>query len=164
MALPPAMRTHPDPKSADSGPSIEQEPPALADGGGQWPALAMARARRPLASARGSPSPSAAPRRHLRHAPRRRPRHDGVANRQPHSGQADRALGHTHVPGPVTYSVAPPVGGDHNAVWTICGAYDRSVPNERSVHDLEHGAVWITYRLSLPTTRDRRAAPHRDSP
>ncbi len=49
------------------------------------------------------------------------------------NGPANRALGHTHVPGPVTYSVTPPVGGDHNATWMNCG-----------------GAVWITYQPSLP--------------
>ncbi len=67
-----------------------------------------------------------------------------------HNGPAARALGHAHVPGPVRYSVTPPVGGDHNAVWMNCGIYDKPVPNERAVHNLEHGAVWITYQPSLP--------------
>lgn len=67
-----------------------------------------------------------------------------------HNGPATKALGHTHVPGPVTYSVTPPVGGDHNALWMNCGVYEQPVPSERAVHDLEHGAVWITYRPTLP--------------
>ena len=50
----------------------------------------------------------------------------------------------------MTYSVTPPVGGQHNATWMNCGIYDKPVPNERAVHNLEHGAVWITYRPSLP--------------
>jgi len=50
----------------------------------------------------------------------------------------------------VTYSVTPPVGGQHNAAWMNCGIYDKPVPSERAVHNLEHGAVWITYRPSLP--------------
>jgi hypothetical protein len=66
------------------------------------------------------------------------------------NGPANRALGHTHVPGPVTYSVTPPVGGDHNATWMNCGVYDKPVPTERAVHNLEHGAVWINYQPSLP--------------
>ena len=33
------------------------------------------------------------------------------------NGPANQALGHDHVPGPVTYSVTPPVGGNHNATW-----------------------------------------------
>jgi len=67
-----------------------------------------------------------------------------------HNGPAARALGHNHVPGPVRYSVTPPVGGNHNPVWMNCGVYDKPVPNEHAVHNLEHGAVWITYQPSLP--------------
>lgn len=64
-------------------------------------------------------------------------------------GSAAQALPHNHVPGPVTYSVIPPVGGDHNGVWMNAGVYTQPVPSERAVHDLEHGAVWITYRPNL---------------
>lgn len=67
-----------------------------------------------------------------------------------HNGPAARALGHTHVSRPVTYSVTPPVGGNHNPTWLNCGIYDKPVPSEYAVHDMEHGAVWITYRPSLP--------------
>jgi len=70
-----------------------------------------------------------------------------------HNGPAAHALGHNHVPGPVTYSVVPPVGGDHNATWMNCGIYSKPVPNEHAVHNLEHGAVWITYRPSLPQSQ-----------
>jgi hypothetical protein len=66
------------------------------------------------------------------------------------NGPAAQALGHNHVSGPVTYSVTPPVGGDHNATWMNCGVYDQPVPSERAVHNMEHGAVWITYQPSLP--------------
>ena len=69
-----------------------------------------------------------------------------------HNGSASQALGHTHVTGPVQYSVTPPVGGDHNATWLNCGVYDKTVPNENAVHNLEHGAVWITYQPSLPAS------------
>ncbi len=67
-----------------------------------------------------------------------------------HNGPAAQALSHTHVTGPVTYAVTPPVGGQHNADWMNCGIYDKPVPSERAVHNLEHGAVWITYQPSLP--------------
>ena len=51
-----------------------------------------------------------------------------------------------HSLGPVTYPHVPPVGGIHNPVTMPCTFYDRPVENERAVHSLEHGAIWITYR------------------
>jgi hypothetical protein len=62
----------------------------------------------------------------------------------------DGALEHNHVTTPVTYSVLPPVGGPHNPVWMNAGVYTKPVPTERAVHNLEHGAVWITYNPNLP--------------
>ncbi|MCC9310974.1 DUF3105 domain-containing protein [Kitasatospora sp. RB6PN24] len=52
-----------------------------------------------------------------------------------------------HVTHPVQYPQTPPVGGDHNPVWTPCmgNVYDQPVHNENAVHSLEHGAVWVTY-------------------
>ena len=67
-----------------------------------------------------------------------------------HNGPVNQALGHDHVDGPVTYSVTPPAGGPHNAIWMNCGVYDKQVPAERAVHNMEHGAVWITYSPALP--------------
>jgi Protein of unknown function (DUF3105) len=60
-------------------------------------------------------------------------------------------IGHDHVEGPVKYAVTPPVGGPHNAIWMNAGVYTEPVPNERAVHNLEHGVVWITYRPDLPS-------------
>jgi len=59
------------------------------------------------------------------------------------------ALEHQHVDGPVTYAVIPPVGGPHNGIWMNAGAYTEPIPSERAVHNMEHGAVWITYRPDL---------------
>jgi len=58
-------------------------------------------------------------------------------------------LSHDHVDGPVTYAVLPPVGGQHAPVWMNAGVYTAPVPSERAVHDMEHGAVWITYDPKL---------------
>ena len=60
------------------------------------------------------------------------------------------ALEHQHVSGPVTYAVVPPVGGPHNATWMNAGVYTQPIPSERALHNLEHGAVWITYDPNLP--------------
>ena len=54
-------------------------------------------------------------------------------------------LTQNHVDGTVDYAQSPPVGGDHAAVWLNCGIYNQPVPTENAVHDLEHGAVWVTY-------------------
>ena len=55
-------------------------------------------------------------------------------------------LTRNHTTKPVQYPQNPPVGGDHSAQYLTCGVYTSPVPNENGVHDLEHGAVWITYR------------------
>jgi hypothetical protein len=60
------------------------------------------------------------------------------------------ALEHQHVSGPVIYAVVPPVGGPHNATWMNAGVYTKAIPSERALHNLEHGAVWITYNPDLP--------------
>ncbi|MFC9331909.1 DUF3105 domain-containing protein [Kitasatospora sp. NPDC057015] len=56
-------------------------------------------------------------------------------------------LSRNHVQTKVTYPQTPPVGGDHNPVWLDCmgHVYDQPVENERAVHSMEHGAVWVTY-------------------
>ena len=64
--------------------------------------------------------------------------------------QVFEGLSHDHVPGQVTYPQVPPVGGPHSAAWLNCGVYDEPVPNVNAVHSMEHGAVWITYRPTLP--------------
>ena len=69
---------------------------------------------------------------------------DGAA----HAG----ALEHQHVDGPVTYNVTPPVGGPHNGIWMNAGVYTKPIPSERAVHNMEHGAVWITYQPDLPAS------------
>lgn len=66
--------------------------------------------------------------------------------------QVYTGLTFNHTTAPVQYAQNPPVGGDHNPIWLNCGIYDQPVPNENAVHSLEHGAVWITYQPTLPTT------------
>lgn len=65
--------------------------------------------------------------------------------------QSFSKLSRNHVTTPVKYAQNPPVGGNHNPRWLNCGIYTSPVPNENAVHDLEHGAVWITYRPDLAT-------------
>jgi len=62
------------------------------------------------------------------------------------------ALEHQHVTGPVTYNITPPVGGPHDGIWMNAGVYTKPIPSERAVHNMEHGAVWITYQPDLPAS------------
>jgi hypothetical protein len=80
-----------------------------------------------------------------------------VINIQPKEPPADAVqtfpnLESTHVQGTVDYPMSPPAGGPHNPVWLNCGVYSEPVPNENAVHDLEHGAIWITYSPDLPAS------------
>jgi hypothetical protein len=69
----------------------------------------------------------------------------------PAPGTADAGtITHDHVTGPVKYAITPPVGGPHNGVWMNAGVYTKPIPSERAVHNMEHGAVWITYDPDLP--------------
>jgi hypothetical protein len=63
--------------------------------------------------------------------------------------QSFSGLTRNHVTGTVSYPQTPPVGGDHDPTWLNCGIYTAPVRNENAVHDLEHGAVWITYQPDL---------------
>lgn len=54
-----------------------------------------------------------------------------------------------HTDEAVTYDQSPPVGGAHAPAWQSCAYYEAAIPNERAVHSMEHGAVWITYNANL---------------
>lgn len=57
-----------------------------------------------------------------------------------------------HKNGVITYAESPPMGGPHAPIWADCTGtvYPNQIANENAVHDLEHGAVWITYKPGLP--------------
>jgi hypothetical protein len=50
-----------------------------------------------------------------------------------------------HVEGNIVYPDPPPVGGDHNPCWLNFGIYRTEQPDERWVHNLEHGGVAFLY-------------------
>jgi len=63
---------------------------------------------------------------------------------------ADDFVGQHNNNEPILYEQVPPTGGWHRPVWQNCGFYSEYIENERGVHSLEHGAVWITYDPDLP--------------
>lgn len=56
-----------------------------------------------------------------------------------------------HKNGVITYTDSPPFGGPHAPIWADCTGtvYPNQIASENAVHDLEHGAVWITYKPGL---------------
>jgi hypothetical protein len=65
-----------------------------------------------------------------------------------------------HESGPLTYTVNPPVGGNHNGTWQNCqgNVYPEPIPSEHAVHSMEHGAVWVTYDAALPADQVEQLA------
>lgn len=74
---------------------------------------------------------------------------DAAAGRPIQAVQTFDDLSRTHTEDEVDYQQSPGVGGDHAPVWTNCGAYASPVDEQRAVHSLEHGAVWLTYNPQL---------------
>jgi hypothetical protein len=58
-----------------------------------------------------------------------------------------------HENGVIKYTDSPPFGGPHAPVWADCTGtvYPNQIASENAVHDLEHGAIWITYKPGLAT-------------
>lgn len=63
---------------------------------------------------------------------------------------AEDFVGQHYEDGAILYEQVPPTGGMHRGLWQNCGFYSDYIDNERGVHSLEHGAVWITYDPDLP--------------
>lgn len=55
--------------------------------------------------------------------------------------------GANHVPvcSPVTYLTKPPSSGDHYPIWAAYQSYQSAIPEGFWVHNLEHGAVVVSY-------------------
>ena len=47
------------------------------------------------------------------------------------------------------YNSSPPTGGWHYDTPAQTGIYDKELPDEQLVHNLEHSHVWISYRSDL---------------
>jgi hypothetical protein len=49
----------------------------------------------------------------------------------------------------VTYNSNPPTSGPHWPSAAPWGIYDNPEPDERYVHNLEHGGIWISYKPTV---------------
>ena len=60
-------------------------------------------------------------------------------------------LDSTHIPEgeSATYNSSPPTSGEHWPTPARCGFYDGGLPDERVVHNMEHGNIVISYNLPL---------------
>lgn len=45
-----------------------------------------------------------------------------------------------------TYQTNPPTSGSHHGQPAEWGVYDKELPDEKLVHNLEHGGIWISYK------------------
>ena len=59
---------------------------------------------------------------------------------------ADEGAAHIEQCSPATYLTNPPSSGNHYPIWANYRVYDKPVPWGFLVHQLEHGAVVISYR------------------
>ena len=55
----------------------------------------------------------------------------------------------------VEYDAFPPTSGDHWLNPTGCGFYQDGLPDERIVHNLEHGNIVVSYNLTDDAEVDR---------
>ncbi len=71
--------------------------------------------------------------------------------------QQDIMATRLHVPEEqtVNYNTIPPTSGDHWDWWARCGFYEDGLPDERIVHNLEHGNVVVSYNLPDGPELDR---------
>lgn len=66
---------------------------------------------------------------------------DGLCTRCGGCEETVKVSSMLHKPEPIEYTDLPPAGGDHAVCWTKFGVHKDEAPDERWVHNLEHGAV-----------------------
>lgn len=68
-------------------------------------------------------------------------------------GQAFEILGAEHITEGLTdhpaYNSNPPTSGWHWPKPATWGVYNEQQPDERLIHNLEHGGIWISYKPDL---------------
>lgn len=70
-------------------------------------------------------------------------------SQQPSPGIAHEDLGREHVQAKTYGGDEPPTSGPH-ATALPWGSYDREIADANTIHNLEHGGIYISYRPDLP--------------
>lgn len=68
---------------------------------------------------------------------------------KPRPGETFAILGQTHIAVGAThpaYNSNPPTSGSHYAQPADWGVYQKELPDEQLIHNLEHGGIWISYK------------------
>ena len=88
-------------------------------------------------------------------------------------GEFHESIGNDHIPSfesYTNYNTNPPTSGPH---WDVmnnprvpvaCGFHDQQLRNERTVHNLEHGHIVVSYNVSDEDTRNALFDAVRDLP
>lgn len=82
-------------------------------------------------------------------------------------GDTVEPIGAQHIPSGerfTGYNTVPPSSGPHWDRPAACGVYDQEVPDERVVHNMEHGNVIISYNLADAAEIQRLEALLKDLP
>ena len=81
---------------------------------------------------------------------------EGVGVRQDFMPVGPSGL-NAHVPRnqTVSYNTNPPTSGDHWSTPERCGFFEDGLPDERIVHNLEHGNIVVSYNLATPEEVDQ---------
>ena len=81
---------------------------------------------------------------------------EGVGVRQEFMPVGPRGLNaHVSENQTVSYNTNPPTSGDHWSTPARCGVYEDGLPDERIVHNLEHGNIVVSYNLASPEDVDQ---------
>jgi len=74
------------------------------------------------------------------------------ASSKPLLGEVISDLGRDHIATDSKkpeYNSNPPTSGPHFATPASWGVYDKELPDQQIIHNLEHGGVWITFNSDL---------------
>ena len=71
---------------------------------------------------------------------------EGIGTKFPIAGRDHVAEGTR-----ITYDTVSPTSGDHWPDPAQCDFYEKTLPNEQIVHNMEHGQIVVSYNLAAPS-------------